>query len=347
MAATPTDTPAVPGTTSGQAPLLAMNFELRHPPYLGGNGPETYAAALDMISWAEEKGFARISVGEHHQSADGYLPCPLVFAAAVGGRTRRVQMRVSILIAALYDPVRLAEEVAVADLCLQGRLQLGMAAGYVKEDFDAFGADYSNRGRHLEWLVGFLRRAWTGEPFEYRGTTVRVMPRPCQDPMPIYLGGGGSRVSVERAARIADGFLAPAMERPWEDYRAACIRLGRPDPGPWAKRGPAFLWVTTGSKDAAWERLAPYIRNQINTYGAWMQQSPTGPFGPFIPTKDVSSLKQDGAYLVVNPDEAITLARELGPTGELHLNPLLGGIAPDLAWPMLKTFEEEVLPALH
>ena len=97
-------------------PITCINFDLRHPAEFGVSGPRLYAAALDMIEWAEAQGFSRVSFGEHHQSPDGYIPCPLLFAAAVGGRTSRIRVRISVLLASLYDPVRLAEEVAVADL---------------------------------------------------------------------------------------------------------------------------------------------------------------------------------------------------------------------------------------
>lgn len=327
-------------------PVACINFDLRHPAEFGVTGPRLYAAALDMIAWADEVGFARVGFGEHHQSPDGYIPCPLVVAAAVGGRTRRIRVRLSVLLAPLYDPVRLAEEIAVADLCLQGRLDVGLGVGYVEDDFDAFGADYHRRGAHLEWLVPFLRRAWTGEPFEYRGTTVRVTPRPAQDPMPIHLGGG-SRPAIDRAVRLADGFFAPGMERPWEYYRTACVREGKPDPGEWPKRGPVFLWVTTEDKERTWERLAPHIRHQIDSYGGWTRSGLGRPDGPFVPTRDIESLSQGGAYQVVDPDEAVALVEDLGPTGELHLNPLLSGIDPDDAWQMLRTFENEVLPRIE
>src|SRR3954454_6192062 len=94
-------------------PKLVLDFDLRHPRYLQASGPETYAAALDVIAWADGVGFERVGFGEHHQSDDGYLPCPLVFAAAAGACTKRMRIRISILLAALYDPLRLAEEAAV------------------------------------------------------------------------------------------------------------------------------------------------------------------------------------------------------------------------------------------
>ncbi len=326
-------------------PKLVLDFDLRHPAHLGATAGRTVGAALDIIGWADEVGFERVGFGEHHQSEDGYLPCPLVFAAAVGGRTRRLRIRISILLAGLYDPLRLAEEVAVADLCAQGRLDLGLGAGYVEADFDAFGKDYHRRGRTLDELVPFLRQAWTGEPFAYNGTTVRVTPRPHQDPMPIYLGGG-ARPGIERAARIGDGFFPPGMRRPWEYYRNTCLALGRPDPGEWTPRGPIFLWITTDDKDATWRQLAPHIRHQIDSYGEWTRTGIGRPTGPYVPTEDMSSLQQDGAYRVVTPEEAVQLAAELGPGGELHLNPLLAGIAPEQARTMLDLFESQVLPYL-
>ena len=57
-------------------------------------------------------------MAEHHQNYDGYISCPLIFAAAVGGRTRRVKMRTGVVLAPLYDPVRLAEEAAVAGVAV-------------------------------------------------------------------------------------------------------------------------------------------------------------------------------------------------------------------------------------
>src|SRR5436190_1887244 len=146
-------------------PQFNLTFDLRHPQEFPTSGPEQYSAALDIIEWADERGFRRVAVGEHHQSPDGYLPAPLVFAAAIGGRTKRIRVQISVLLAPLYDPVRLAEEIAVADLCLQGRLDPAVAVGYVEADFDMFGADYRNRGQMIEELIPFLRKAWTRAAF--------------------------------------------------------------------------------------------------------------------------------------------------------------------------------------
>ena len=326
-------------------PKKVMIFDLRHPPQFAQSGKDLYRAALDMCAWADERGFARIGLGEHHQSPDGYIPAPLLFASAIGACTRSVRVRISILLAPLYDPIRLAEEIAVADLCLGGRLDVGLGVGYVEDDFDAFGVDYHTRGKALDELVPLLRKAWTGEPFAHRGTTVRVSPRPVQDPMPIYLGGASKR-GIERAVQLGDGYFPPGMPAGWAKYRQRCIDLGRADPGAYPRRGPIFLWVTDEPKDEVWEWLAPHIRHQIDSYAAWTKSAYGVPQGPFVPSRDVESLRQGGAYDVMTPAEVIELAEALGPDGELTFNPLLAGIDASRAWKMLELVDREVLPAI-
>jgi alkanesulfonate monooxygenase SsuD/methylene tetrahydromethanopterin reductase-like flavin-dependent oxidoreductase (luciferase family) len=316
--------------------LLISLEGLRHPPHLGASGEQIYRAAIDISKWADERGFDRVSIGEHHQSLDGYIPAPLLLASAIGGATSRIQVRCSLLLAALYDPIRLAEEIAVADLCLGGRLEVGLGVGYVKADFDMFGVDYHTRGDALDSLIPLLRLAWTGEPFEHRGRTVVVRPRPVQDPFPINVGGE-SRRGITRALTLADGYFPPA-EYAWARYRALAVELGHADPGPY-RRGPSFIWVTTEPKDEVWKRLVPHIRHQIESYAAW---SPTGrPVGPF---QTFDYAKPGGTYQVLTPDEAVELADDLGTGGEFVLAPLLGGIAPAEAWTMLETFAHRVLP---
>ena len=325
--------------------VKVLNFDFRHPAQFPASGAEIYRAALDMCRWADERGFQRVGVGEHHQSPDGYMPAPLLAASAIGACTTAVRVRLSVVLGVLYDPIRLAEEVAVADLCLGGRLDLGLGVGYVADDFNAFGRNFHTRGADLDELIGVLRQAWTGEPFDYRGTSVRVTPRPVQDPMPIFVGGASHR-GVERAATLADGYFPPGMPTGWERYRKRAVAVGRVDPGPYANRGPAFLWVTREQKESVWERLAPHIRHQISSYAAWTRAAYGEPLGPFVPKRDTESIRQGGAYEVMTPEEVLDLAEQLGPTGELSFNPLLAGIDPAAAWKMLELVDRAVLPYL-
>ena len=325
-------------------PQYTMTFDLRAPAHLGSSWGEQYAAALDIVEWADDHGFSRIAIGEHHQAPDGYLPSPLTFAAAVGGRTKRIRVQVSVLLAPLYHPVRLAEEIAVADLCLQGRLDPTVAAAYVEEDFDMFGVDYKSRGMAMEELVPFLRQAWTGEEFEWRGNTIRVTPRPFQDPMRVYMGGG-TRRTIERAVRLSDGYVAPGTDEAWDLYREICREQGKRDPGEFPTMGPMFLWITAEDKRTVLDRIAPHIHNQADTYAAWDAKAFSGAHDHPYRLRDLDDVINGvGKYQILDPEEAIQLANTLGRRGWLMLNPLLSGIAPDEAWKMLRTFEERVMP---
>jgi len=321
---------------------LALHYDLRHPAQFPASAVDIYGAALDQIAWGETRGFTQVSFGEHHQATDGYNPCPLLFAAAIGGRTSTIRVRINAVIAPLYHPIRLAEEIAVADLLLQGRLEVSVAAGYMPDDFEMFGQPYRGRGRRLEEIVAILRLAWTGEPFEFEGKTVRVTPRPYQDPMPIHMGGNAD-VAIERAARVADGFHAARFED-YERYRAACATVGRTVPPPLPPQGPIFLWITD-DVDRAWDWLEPHVRHQVDTYAAWSAAAFGKPdAGAFVPKDGVDIRRSNDAYRVMTPTEAINLAHDLGEDGVLHFSPLLAGIDPARSWEMLERFETAVLP---
>jgi len=327
-------------------PQCVLTFDLRHPPELGSSGPEQYSAALDIIEWADQRGFRRVMFGEHHQSPDGYLPAPIVFAAAIGGRTKRIRAQISVLLAPLYDPVRLAEELAVADLCLQGRLDAAVAAGYVEADFDMFEVDYKSRGLAMEELMPFLRQAWTGEPFEYRGKTIRVTPRPAQEPMRVYMGGG-TRKAIDRAVRLSDGWVAPGSGEAWSIYREICEGHGKPDPGEFPVAGPMFLWVTTEDKRQVLDRLAPHIRHQADSYADWAAHGDAGTRNHPYALRDLNDVIQGvGQYQILTPEETLELADRIGRRGWLVFNPLMSGIDPEEAWKMLRVVEDRVLPHL-
>src|SRR5512139_2033331 len=145
-----------------------LRFDMRAPES-GPPAADLYRAALEMAEWGEQRGCLAVQVSEHHGSPDGYLPAPLVLAAAIAGRTRRVPIQVAALILPLHDPIELAEQMAVLDLASAGRVSYVLAAGYRAEEFAMFGRELGERGRRMDACLGALRRAFSGEPFELEG----------------------------------------------------------------------------------------------------------------------------------------------------------------------------------
>lgn len=177
--------------------LFGLRYDLRSGVGDHSDLPGQYAAALAQCEWADRLGFASVTISEHHGAADGYLPAPLPFAAAIAARTQKLRIVIGALIAPLYEPLRLAEDLAVLSNLSNNRVIPVLAAGYVESEFRALGRSLRDRKRVMDALPGLLRKAWTGEPFEYEDRIVRVTPRPLTPP-PIWMGG-----STEAAARRA------------------------------------------------------------------------------------------------------------------------------------------------
>ena len=98
-----------------------------------------YAATIDMAQWAETKNCAGAILSQHHAVEDGYLPSPVPLAAAMAARTRTIPINVAALLLALYEPVKLAEDLAVVDLISRGRVSYVVGIGYRDEEFAMFG----------------------------------------------------------------------------------------------------------------------------------------------------------------------------------------------------------------
>src|ERR1700761_8422980 len=164
-------------------PNLNLRFDMRNP-QPGTDKAELYKAAIEMAVWADARGFDTVQFSEHHGSPDGYLPSPIVLAAAVAARTKRLKIRFGVLLLPLHDPIRLAEDLAVLDIVSNGRLTVAFGAGYAAHEFEMFGVDLKDRVKLIEEGIAAIKSAWTGEPFIYRGRRARVMPTPVQQPHP-------------------------------------------------------------------------------------------------------------------------------------------------------------------
>ncbi len=302
---------------------FALRFDLRNRPGGPTDNASLYRACLEACAWGDRLGATFVAISEHHGADDGYLPAPLALAGLIAGRTERLAIVVAALIAPLNDPVRVAEQLVVLDLASQGRVSVVLGAGYRPEEFAMYGVDRSRRGELVEEFATVLRQAFTGQPFEWRGRTIRVTPRPLSEPHPPIFIGGSAPVSARRAARLGLGFF-PSVGEPElaRIYHEECARQGT-EAMVALPSGPGFVHVSE-DPERDWARLAPYILHDANVY---------------------ASVKKSGVYRVVTPEECLALAGELG-DGAILLHPLLGGMPQELGFESLDLFERRVLPHL-
>ncbi len=320
--------------------LFALRFDFRNPPIGGTSMADRYAAALDMVEWADELGCVSVVLSEHHGSKDGYLPSPLPMVAAMAQRAKNVRFTIAAVVAPFHDPLRLAEDISVVDNITKGRLDLIIAAGYAREEFEMFGVPMKERPARVTETVKTLKAAFTGEPFEYRGRTVQVTPAPFQPGGPSVSMGGASEPAARRAARIADGFM-PTEPHVWEWYRDECQKLGKPDPGPFAG-GDTSVVALAAESGSGWKKHSPYFLHEMNAYGAWQAQDDVA--NGYRAVEDTDALKAIGQYRVVTPADFIA-EQKAAPFPFAMFHPLVGGTPPEVAWESLRLFEREVLPA--
>jgi alkanesulfonate monooxygenase SsuD/methylene tetrahydromethanopterin reductase-like flavin-dependent oxidoreductase (luciferase family) len=316
---------------------LTLLYDMRAPDS-GAPADALYQAAVAQCAWADTFGFDNVTLTEHHATTDGYLPSPMILGAAIAGSTQNLLIRLSLVLLPLYHPLRAAEDLAVLDLISGGRLRLTVGLGYRPEEYEHLGVVMRQRPSLMEEAVETLKSAWTGEPFQYRGRTVRVLPRPAQRPRPLIAMGGASPASARRAAAIADDYQ-PLSPKLYDLYLDELAALGKPAPAAPPAGSGTYLFVSE-DPDRDWARIAPHAMHDNNEYAAWIG----GRRGAFSASMGPDELRRTGPYRVVTPEECLTIAAT---EDALAFKPLVGGLDPDIGWEGLHLFADKVLPHLH
>jgi probable F420-dependent oxidoreductase len=136
---------------------------------------------------------------------------PAVALAFLAAHTQRLRLATGIIILPQRNPVVLAKELASVDVLSQGRLICGLAAGYLKPEFDALGASFSDRGARTDEYIDAMRALWTEAQPSFSGPTLRfggidAQPRPVQKPHPPIVIGGTSPPALRRAVQRGNGW---------------------------------------------------------------------------------------------------------------------------------------------
>jgi alkanesulfonate monooxygenase SsuD/methylene tetrahydromethanopterin reductase-like flavin-dependent oxidoreductase (luciferase family) len=320
--------------------VFTLRFDMRAPAW-GAPPVALYGAVPEMCAWAEDHGGLAAVFCEHHGSEDGYLPSPFLLASAVAARTQRIALSL-ILILPFYDPVRLAEDMAVLDIISAGRASYILALGYRPEEFEHFGVALGDRGRLADEKVALLRALLSGETVNQDGRRIMVTPRPETRGGPGLTWGGGSVAAARRAGRYGLGLLAnanvPGMR---EAYETACREHGH-QPGPTLlpdRDHPSVVFVAD-DVEQAWSEIGEHLLHDARTYAEWNPGNETS--AGFSHVSTVDELREAAAsHVIISVPEAISRVR----AGQiLNLLPLCGGLSPEVAWPYLKRVGDVVLP---
>jgi len=203
-------------------------------------GHRLYNRYLDELEYGEELGFDTIAVNEHHQTAYGLMPSPIVTASALARRTKRA--KIAILGSALplrEHPLTVAEEHAMIDVISGGRLISGFVRG-IGAEYHTFGVNPTFSHDRFHEAHDLIVRAWTETgPFAFQGRHyshqyVNLWPRPFQKPHPpIWIPSQGSKETIDWAAHPDRKYTylqtfspAKVVQRYLRMYRDTCKGFG-------------------------------------------------------------------------------------------------------------------------
>jgi alkanesulfonate monooxygenase SsuD/methylene tetrahydromethanopterin reductase-like flavin-dependent oxidoreductase (luciferase family) len=294
-----------------------------------------------MSAWAETHGCLAAVLCEHHGSEDGYLPSPIVLASAIAARTERLLLSL-VVILPFYDPVRLAEDLAVLDIISQGRASVIFGIGYRPEEYEHFGVDIHRRGRLADEKLDLLRKLLSGEQVVHEGRRISVTPPPHTPGGPTLMWGGASLAAARRAGRYGLGLLANGGEPGMQEAYESAARDHAHQPGPVLlpdRDTPSAVFVAD-DVDQAWDEIGEHLLHDAGVYADWNPDNDTS--AGISPANDVAELRETSkSHRILSVAEAV----ERVSAGEmLNLSPLCGGLPPHMAWPYLKRVGDVVLP---
>ena len=301
-----------------------------------------YKAFVEMAAIGDEQGFSIVNLEEHHGADNGWSPSPLVMAGMVVARTKKIGVNFGALLLPLHDPIRVAEDLAVLDLTSGGRVTTVAGLGYRPSEYHLHQKDWAGRGKLMDHCVDTLLKAWTGEPFEYHGETVRVTPVPVSKPHPILMIGGTSKATARRAARFGlPMYTAAPVPEVEALYYEECARLGVQGFCIMPPAKSVHLFVVE-DPDEAWARYGEHVWHEASTYAGWQTADISS--AAHSHASNVDELRNEGMYRFATPDEAVELVKT-SQTALLH--PLCGGMPLDAAWDMFQRFVDVVWPQVR
>ena len=329
------------------------------------NWKTLFEEGVQQVQYSEEMGFDYCLIAEHHFTNYGNSPAPLMQALYIGRRTRHIKIGTASVILPVWHPLRLAEEIAVLDNLIDGRLMCGIGRGYQGYEMAGFGSELGESRTKFQETFEVLLKAWTSdESFTYDGEYVRienpitVFPKPMQKPHPPLWISGTSVESMQLAAQhdmlplSSSNLGMDGVKRQLGSYLQARKAAGKPL-GIAADGSPSLalqcMTHVAPTDEEALEAL-PYVRWQtraqrgLNRHDVTNGKADASPFDGEL---------DDDAFLdrlyFGSPETVIQKFRRAADAGATHISNwmMFGGIEHEKLMRSVRLMGEEVLPALR
>lgn len=238
---------------------------------------DKYRLVLESAKFADQHGFTAIWTPERHfQDFGGLYPNPSVLSAALAVLTKQIQIRAGSVALPLHHPVRVAEEWSLVDNLSHGRVAVSFASGWHTNDF-IFAPDvYDDRKEVMFRHIELIQKLWAGEKVKLPGAggaevEFRILPRPVQPKLPIWITTSGSAETWRRAGEVGANVLAAYIGYSPEELaqRIELYREARASHGHDPQTGVVTIMLHTfvGDDDAVVkEKVRAPFSNYLRTY---------------------------------------------------------------------------------
>ena len=324
------------------------------------NWKTLFEEGVQQVQYSEEMGFDYCLIAEHHFTNYGNSPAPLMQALYIGQRTRRIRIGTASVILPVWQPLRLAEEIAVLDNLIDGRLMCGIGRGYQGYEMAGFGSDLGESRIKFQETFEVLLKAWTSdESFTYDGEYVQienpvtVFPKPLQKPHPPLWISGTSVESMQLAAEhdilplSSSNLGMDGVRKQLGSYLQARNALGKSLGSP--SLALQCMTHVAPTDEEALEAL-PYVRWQTRAQRGLNRHDVTN--GAVEATPFEGEL-DDEAFLdrlyFGSPETVIEKFRRAADAGATHISNwmMFGGIEHEKLMRSIRLMGEEVIPALR
>ncbi|WNC14789.1 LLM class flavin-dependent oxidoreductase [Brevibacillus brevis] len=232
---------------------------------------------VEEIVLADQVGLDVFGVGEHHRK-DYAASSPAVVLAAAATQTKRIRLTSAVTVLSSADPVRVFQDFATLDAVSNGRAEIMAGRGSFIESFPLFGYDLNDYDELFDEKLELLLKICKSEKVTWSGKhrpaihNLGVYPRPVQDPLPVWIGSGGTPQSAIRAGLLGLPLvLAIIGGRPVqfaaivELYKRAAAQAGH-DPAKLRVASHSHGFVAADTQTAA-DQFFPSTQQAMNVLG--------------------------------------------------------------------------------
>jgi len=356
---------------------LVMECDYRE----GRTQEEAFGEALSVADLAESSGIDGVWLAERHFAAPrratdpmgagipSIASVPLVLAAAIAGRTRRLRVATGVSVLPLVHPIRTAEEAATVDQVSRGRLDFGVGRSGFPRAYAGYGVPYDESRERFQESLDVILKAWTQERFSHAGkyfsfTDLGVVPKPYQKPHPPIWVAATTQDTFPMVGRMGfslvtglRGFDVPQVRRQIGAYREARREAGHEGPGSVYLRIPVYVADTAAQASSepeestvrSYRRLAENFAQSVGEVGTTSAEERAERAQGLSEVTYEELLRDRLAY--GTPDMVVErlgqLRDELGLSGVV-MEPNVGGRIPlEQVTRSIRLYADEVAPRLR